>query len=172
MTEEFELLNTRPKTYGELDLKDLITRYDLLNGYAIIKCNPAKGILYITEDNHSFISGQIRMRGKNEGRYPFHYLKMIDNIFGYEPNTIEVCSRSVRGRNNGGSCFTVDINSQCKPDLVTNGETLEGIAQINLIDGVAILHIASKRQVKCTEQNFQKLPSSYKRQPEYAEKAL
>ena len=35
------------------------------------------------------------MRGKNEGRYPFHYLEMIDNIFGYEPNTIEVCSRSV-----------------------------------------------------------------------------
>ena len=68
------------------------------------------------------------MRGKNEGRYPFHYLEMIDNIFGYEPNTIEVCSRSVPGGNKGGHCFTVDINPDCKPDLVTNGETLEGIA--------------------------------------------
>ena len=67
------------------------------------------------------------MRGKNEGRYPFHYLEMIDNIFGYEPNTIEVCSRSVPGGNKGGHCFTVDINPDCKPDLVTNGETLEGI---------------------------------------------
>jgi hypothetical protein len=84
--------------------------------------------MYITEDNPGFISGQIRMRGRNEGRYPFHYLKMVDNIFGYEPNTIEVCSRSVPGKNKCGECFTVDINPQCKPDLATNGETLEGIA--------------------------------------------
>jgi hypothetical protein len=53
---------------------------------------------------------------------------MIDNIFDYEPNTIEVCSRSVAGGNKGGHCFTVDINPDCKPDLVTSGETLEGIA--------------------------------------------
>jgi hypothetical protein len=46
---------------------------------------------------------------------------MIDNIFGYEPNTIEVCSRSIH------DCFTVDINPDCEPDLVANGETLEGI---------------------------------------------
>jgi hypothetical protein len=52
---------------------------------------------------------------------------MIDNIFGYESNTIEVCSRSVPGGNRGGHCFTVDINPDCKPDLVTNGETLEGL---------------------------------------------
>jgi hypothetical protein len=67
------------------------------------------------------------MRGRSEGRYPFNYLEMIDNIFGYEPNTIEVCSRSVHGGNKGGRCYTVDINPDCKPDLVTNGETLEGI---------------------------------------------
>lgn len=52
---------------------------------------------------------------------------MIDNVFGYEPNTIEVCSRSVPGGNKGGHCFTVDINPDCKPDLVANGETLEGV---------------------------------------------
>jgi hypothetical protein len=52
---------------------------------------------------------------------------MIDTIFGYESNTIEVCSRSVPGGNKGGHCFTVDINPDCKPDLVTNGETLEGV---------------------------------------------
>ena len=67
------------------------------------------------------------MRGRNQGRYPFHYLEMIESIFGYEPNTIEVCSRSVLGGNRGSHCFTVDINPECKPDLVTNGETLEGI---------------------------------------------
>jgi hypothetical protein len=101
--------------------------YDKFNRYAIIDCEPAKGVLYITEDNPAFISGQVRMRAKNEGRYPFHYLEMIDKIFGYESNTIEVCSRSVEGGNKGGSCFTVDINPSCKPDLVTNGETLKGI---------------------------------------------
>lgn len=52
---------------------------------------------------------------------------MIDNIFGYEPNSIEVCSRSVPGGNRGGSCFTVDINPDFKPDLVTNGKTLGGV---------------------------------------------
>ncbi len=99
-----------------------------LDGYTIIPCSPATGILFISKDNPGFISGHVRMRGKNEGRYPFHYLEMIDNIFGYEPNTIEVCSRSVPGGNRGGHCFTVDINPDCTPDLVTNGETLEGIA--------------------------------------------
>ena len=96
------------------------------------------------------------MRGKNEGRYPFHYLEMIDSIFGYEPNTIEVCSRSVPGGNRGGHCFTVDINPDCKPDLVTNGETLEGIAQMNSIDGV-VIHLTTKiLQRKCMERNCQK----------------
>jgi hypothetical protein len=69
------------------------------------------------------------MRGRNEGKYPFNYIEMIDRIFGYERNTIEVCSRSVPGKNRGGRCFTVDINPHCKPDLVTDGETLEGISE-------------------------------------------
>ena len=43
--------------------------------------------IYITDDNPGFISGHVRMRSKNVGRYPFHYLEMIDSIFGYEPNT-------------------------------------------------------------------------------------
>ena len=68
------------------------------------------------------------MHGKSEGRYPYRYLEMLDSIFGYEPNTIEVCSRSVRGGNKGGHCFTGDINPDCKPDLVTNAQTVEGIA--------------------------------------------
>jgi hypothetical protein len=35
---------------------------------------------------------------------------MIDNVFGREENTIEVCSGNV----NGG-CFTIDINPQTNP---------------------------------------------------------
>ena len=62
------------------------------------------------------------MRGKDEGRYPFHYLEMIENLFGKEKNTIEVCSRTV----DDGS-FTVDIDSRCLPSLDTDGQTLAGI---------------------------------------------
>jgi hypothetical protein len=127
MTGEFELLDTRPEAHSELDIKQLITHHELVNGYAIIRCDPATGILYITEDNPSFISGHIRMRGRSEGRYPFNYIEMIDTIFGYEANTIEVCSRSVPGGNRGDYCFTVDINPDCRPDLVTNGELLDGV---------------------------------------------
>lgn len=127
MTEEFELLDNRTSVIYQLDIKKLISSYETLGRYTIVPCNPATGILFITKDNPGFISGQVRMRGRSEGRYPFNYLEMIDNIFGYEPNTIEVCSRSVPGGNRGGHCFTVDINPDCKPDLVTNGETLQGI---------------------------------------------
>lgn len=128
MTNEFELFdNTEQKS--SFDIRDLICCETIKAvGYTIIPCTPATGTLFISDNNPGFISGQTRMRGKNEGRYPFHYLEMIDNIFGYEPNTIEVCSRSVPGGNRGGHCFTVDINPDCKPDLVTNAETLEGIA--------------------------------------------
>ncbi len=113
---------------SKLDVRELICCETIrLAGYTIIPCTPATGTLFITDNNPGFISGQARMRGKNEGRYPFHYLEMIDNIFGYEPNTIEVCSRSVPGGKLGGSCFTVDINPDCKPDLVTDGEMLDGV---------------------------------------------
>lgn len=122
----FQLTDTTNQK--ELDIRELIC-CQTASSFActIIPCLPATGTLYITDDNPGFVSGQARMRGKDEGRYPYHYLEMIDSIFGYEPNTIEVCSRSVLGGNKGGHCFTVDINPDCKPDLVTNGETLEGL---------------------------------------------
>ena len=53
------------------------------------------GILYVTDNSPYFLSGHVRLRGKDEGRYPYKYLDMIDSLFGPEPNTIEVCSRSV-----------------------------------------------------------------------------
>jgi hypothetical protein len=92
------------------------------SNYFIIPANPAKGILYITENSPHFISGQIRVRGKNHGRYPFCYLEMIDNLFGKEENTIEVCSGSVKG-----NCFTVDINPDTEPNLVADGQKLDDI---------------------------------------------
>jgi len=101
------------------------------NKYCIIPAYPATGILYITANSPDFISGHIRLRGKDEGRYPYNYLEMINNIFGKEDNTIEVCSRSVKGTKESSSClsacFTVDINSETKPDLVEDAQTLDSI---------------------------------------------
>jgi hypothetical protein len=94
----------------------------LHKNYFIIPANPATGILYITENSPDYISGHVRLRGKHHGRYPFHYLEMIDNIFGQEENIIEVCSGSVMG-----NCFTVDINPDTEPDLIADGQKLDGI---------------------------------------------
>jgi hypothetical protein len=52
---------------------------------------PLKGTLFVTFENLGFVSGQVRFRGKGGGEYPFHYLEMIDYVFGKEENTIEVC---------------------------------------------------------------------------------
>jgi hypothetical protein len=118
-----------------------IVHRDHTNKYSIILADPATGILYITENSPGFISGHLRMRGKNGGRYPYRYLEMIDNIFGAEENTIEVCSGSIgkagsvittfRESNSlviaNDSPFTVDINPNMKPDLVADGQDLAGI---------------------------------------------
>ena len=66
--------------------------------YNIISANPATGILYVTERSPFYISGQVRMRGRNGGRYPYNYPEMIDSVFGVEENTIEVCAGSIPGR--------------------------------------------------------------------------
>src|SRR5215204_7662438 len=100
-----------------------------MSKYFIIPAYPARGILFVTHDNPGFISGHVRLRGKDQGRYPYNYLEMIDNIFGKEENTIEVCSHSVRGRNwshrtKTSSCYTVDINPETRPDLVDDGQEL------------------------------------------------
>ena len=94
------------------------------------------------------------MRGEGGGRYPANYLKFIDNVFGPEPNTIEVCSNKIHGLNNGSNCFTVDINPEHKPDSVVDGQTLEGISKIIAFqDGDVILHTMKKLQKKCITQS-------------------
>lgn len=75
---------------------------------------------------NNFISGHLRTQGKGEGAYPIPYLQMINDIFGNEPETIEVCSRHVKvdGISTG---FTVDVNPKFNPSFVTDGQTLAGI---------------------------------------------
>jgi hypothetical protein len=98
--------------------------HDNKNDLLIIAASPASGVLYVTANSPHFISGQIRLRGKSLGRYPYNYLEMIDNIFGKARNTIEVCSGSI----NSESCFTVDINPDTRPSLVDDGQELYKIA--------------------------------------------
>ena len=63
------------------------------------------------------------MRGRGGGAYPYKYLEFIDNVFGAEKNTIEVCSNSVDNKD----CLTVDINPDVRPSLVADGQELGGI---------------------------------------------
>ncbi|MGA7368459.1 MAG: hypothetical protein WBX01_04970 [Nitrososphaeraceae archaeon] len=84
----------------------------------LIRC-PYETLSKDNPDTLGFISGQVRVRGKGGGEYPFHYLEMIDYVFSKEENTIEACSGSL----NGG-CFTVDINPKTNPCIVDDGQTL------------------------------------------------
>lgn len=75
---------------------------------------------------NNFIGGHLRGLARKEGVYPIPYLRMIEEIFGTEPNTIEVCARTVKP--DGVSCnYTIDINPSFNPSKVTDGQTLAGI---------------------------------------------
>src|SRR5437899_9033370 len=81
--------------------------------YFVIPASPAKGILYVTQNNLQFISGHIRVRGRNNGSYPYNYLEMIDMIFGMEDKTIEVCSGMIRKYNNNNNHHDNSGSGQC-----------------------------------------------------------
>jgi hypothetical protein len=123
----------------KLDILNLIRcKYDSISGdgnktYFAIPATPATGILYITQNNPEFISGHIRVRGRDNGSYPYKYLEMIDMIFGKEDKTIEVCSGLIRKYNANGNSeyFTVDINPKNNPDLVEDGQTLSSLPSNN-----------------------------------------
>src|SRR2546430_16877976 len=87
----------------------------LHKNYFIIPANRTTGILYITENSTDYISGHLRLRGKQHGSYSFRYLKMIDNIFGQKENIIEACNGSVMW-----NCFTWDTKTytECDPRLL------------------------------------------------------
>jgi len=102
-----------------LDLIKCHYRYD--GKYTVMQAFPATGLVYITDSSPHFMSGHIRMKGKDQGQYPYHYLEMIEKIFGYEANTIEVCSHNVK------DCFTVDIDPLTNPSLVDDAQYLSKV---------------------------------------------
>lgn len=117
----------------ELKLKSSFNLLDLIKcnhfshpeapGYTILHAMPATGILFITKNSPYFLSGHVRLRGRNNGRYPYKYLEMIERIFGPEENTIEVCSQNSQF----AKALTVDINPANKPDVVDDAQYLSKI---------------------------------------------
>ena len=108
-----------------MDIRDLIkSPWTPCNheGYDTYSASPCTGILYVTDNNPTFLSGHVRVRGENNGSYPYNYTKMIDNLFGEDKKTIEVCSYLIKGTKN---LFTVDINPDFKPNLVADGQYLD-----------------------------------------------
>ncbi|HET7391044.1 MAG TPA: hypothetical protein VFJ51_09495 [Nitrososphaeraceae archaeon] len=69
------------------------------------------------------------MRGRSNGSYPYGYLELISELFGYQHNTIEVCSGDLHNDSENLSIWhsTVDINPDKKADLVVDGQTLGGL---------------------------------------------
>ena len=88
-------------------------------------CTPAKAVLYITKQSPYFITGDIRARGKDNGRYPYKILEMIENVFGPEENTIEVCSNDMSLRE--ARITTVDIRPETNPTIVDDGQVLNKV---------------------------------------------
>jgi hypothetical protein len=84
----------------------------------------ATGNVYVSRNSPQFISGHIRMRGKDHGRYPFGYKEMLEELFGIVSSSeeqIEVCSGWVDKQDN---LVTVDINPERNPTWVGDGQNL------------------------------------------------
>jgi hypothetical protein len=84
---------------------------------------------------------------------------MIDNIFGREENTIEVCSHSVKSTkcklSTPFASYTVDINPKLNQILLETPKHLEVFLTINLIDGDVTLHIIKIPHKRCMELVYQ-----------------
>ncbi|HEX7179143.1 MAG TPA: hypothetical protein VF220_05410 [Nitrososphaeraceae archaeon] len=107
-------------TDGILKATNHRSLYPLGSGYHVWTCSPAKGVVYLTEENKYFVSGHCRMRARPNGAYPYFYTEMIDSLFGTDDNTIEVCSYMLRKE----GVFTVDVNPEYGPDLVADAQDL------------------------------------------------
>jgi ribosomal protein L31 len=92
--------------------------------YNIFFLDNATGVIYVTKNSPQFISGQIRMRGRKNGQYPFGYKEMLEEIFGRCSSSgeqIEVCSGWIGGIPN---LMTVDINPERHPVYIGDGQSL------------------------------------------------
>lgn len=134
ITQELEIRKTIPSGYHPkppIMWTGDVSRLIKINGtevgdQTVYDAYPSSGNITL---KNNFITGHLRMRGRDAGQYPYKYLEFINRVFDATSpvRTIEVCSRRIPGLNKCGNCFTVDIQPKYKPDLVTDGQTLEGI---------------------------------------------
>ena len=82
------------------------------------------GNAYITQNSPQFVSGHLRLRGKNNGQYPYRFKEAIEELFGncrQSGEEIEVCSGEVVANS---KLVTVDINPERNPTNVLDGQYL------------------------------------------------
>lgn len=108
--------------------------FDIQN---VLKCalvgRRARNIDFLSPDLYpeiqifnNFMTGHLRTLGQKEGQYPVGYIEFINNIFGPEPNTIEICSRYIQP-DGIDTRATVDLNADFKPTYCTQAEVLAGV---------------------------------------------
>ena len=85
MTAIMNVLNLIDAKYNTI-----MNHEDDKNNLSIIPASPASGVLFVTSNSPHFISGHVRLRGRDRGRYPYNYLGMVDRLFGREDNTIVI----------------------------------------------------------------------------------
>ena len=102
-----------PEIEPEIKLATFIKKpVKKIDSYSVFTAAPATGILYLIKN---FISGHVRLRGKSGGRYPYNYLETINEIFGKEGQTLEVCSGDV---SKWKAALTLDIKKGPNVDMI------------------------------------------------------
>ena len=115
-------MTTKPKL--DIIKSGIIRKPDVtFDKYSVYCLTKGVGVLYITKASPQLLSGHIRLRGRNNGRYPYRYKEMIDELFGSSTslNMIECCSGDVKAKSN---LYTVDINKDKHPSLVCDAQAL------------------------------------------------
>ena len=108
--------------FSQFHVREILREPDFdRDRYTLYCLKKAVGVLYVTPASPQYLSGHVRLRGINNGQYPYRYKEMIDELFGPAQRAIEVCSGDVESTQ---ELFTVDINPEKHPNLVADGQAL------------------------------------------------
>ena len=94
---------------------------------SVIALRSATGIVYVTYNSPQFISGHLRLRGRNNGSYPYNFKESIIELFGSVPSgeeEIEVCSGTINKFNSPCGLTTVDINPEKEAHYTMDAQAL------------------------------------------------
>jgi hypothetical protein len=92
--------------------------------YRTFELDSVTGVIYITQNSPQYLSGEMRLRGKSNGQYPYGFKEGIWELFGKcnrSQNEIEVCSGEITKRPN---LVTVDVNRSKNPTYVLDAQHL------------------------------------------------